>query len=595
MFKKYTWNFIFTVLIVAVLGFVVLDIVLYQTIRNFLFDQMWLELKMKTQLAARWLNSEKAAVTTRDSKQLHEFALQLRQMVRSRITIIAPDGTVLTDSDIAPEQIATLENHRLRKEIQAAWQHDFGQSYRYSASIKQNLFYTAVLLRDGPNSIGFLRLAYYASDFEKSLKQIRFSIMIANLIGLAVLVVLTLLFGRLVTVPILHLVHAAEKISVGNYERRFTIRTPDEIGKLARILNRVTDQLKTQLVEISTERTRLENILMNLDVGIIVVDHQFKMRHVNPEVVRILQLTATPAPESIFFEIFRSENLITAIRKTLDHGQKEQGEEVCLRDQKKIFLNYSVLPFSFSATETRGALIQLRDITEIKILEAIRRDFVANASHELKTPLTAIVGYTETLLDGAVEIPDARLKFIRRIREQAQRLEILVTDLLKLSELEREHPLEFKIHPIVPLVREVLDEFKEPAREKQIHLVFETEINPNFKIDPEAMRTVFNNLIDNAVKYTSENGKVTVRIFPTESAHIRFEVIDTGIGIDPKYHERIFQRFYRVDKARSRALGGTGLGLAIVKHIIEQHGSKIHLRSELGAGSCFWFELAVPH
>ncbi|HEX9971504.1 MAG TPA: ATP-binding protein, partial [bacterium] len=288
--------------------------------------------------------------------------------------------------------------------------------------------------------------------------------------------------------------------------------------------------------------------------------------------------------------ILRNEPLLTAVTKILNEGNKETGEFEYFVSSKKIFLNYEVTPFFISEEKVNGALIQLQDITELKRLEAIRRDFVANASHELKTPLTAIVGYTETLLERS-EDPASRIKFLRKIREQAQRLDFLIADLLKLSEIEREQPLELKACSLPPIIQETIQEFKGQAQGKNIDLAFDAPENINVIMNEESIRSVFNNLVDNAIKYTPQNGKISIRVTAGKNQRVKIEVIDTGIGIDPKYHERIFQRFYRIDKARSWVLGGTGLGLAIVKHIIERHGSKILMTSEVGKGSNFWFEL----
>ncbi len=258
---------------------------------------------------------------------------------------------------------------------------------------------------------------------------------------------------------------------------------------------------------------------------------------------------------------------------------------------KKVFLNYEVTPFFISEEKNNGVLVQLQDITELKKLEAIRRDFVANASHELKTPLTAIIGYTETLLDRSSDDHVSRIKFLRKILEQAQRLDFLITDLLKLSEIEREQPLELKACLLTPIIQGTIPELYDLAQQKNIDLAIESPADIKALLNEESMRSVINNLVDNAIKYSAQNGKVLIQVSEIQNNRIKVEVIDNGIGIDPKYHERIFQRFYRVDKARSKALGGTGLGLAIVKHIIERHGSKINVKSELGRGSNFWFEL----
>ena len=374
-------------------------------------------------------------------------------------------------------------------------------------------------------------------------------------------------------------------------ERTFPVRRKDEIGTLSLILNQLTERLKNQIKQISNERTKLQQILTNLDIGIIVIDQNKNILHVNPEMFQILELDTPKIQNKNIIELVRSEQLLNAIDNVLKNGSKKIDEFIYYITSGRKYLRYMVTSYHLSEEKMRGVLIQLQDITELKKLEAIRRAFVANASHELKTPLTAIVGYAETLLEGAVETSQLRKKFIRKIREQSQRLEFLINDMLKLSEFEREQPTELSATNLFQILREVIDEFKEKARQKNIKIFLKSGKNIIVKIDAEDIRTAFNNLIDNAIKYTPDKGTITINVDATEHNRVKIEIVDTGIGIYSKYHDRIFQRFYRVDKARSRQLGGTGLGLAIVKHIIEQHGSSIHVKSELGKGSCFWFEL----
>ncbi|MDZ7261221.1 MAG: ATP-binding protein [candidate division KSB1 bacterium] len=587
MFKKYKWNFVLVVLLVSVIGFIIFDVIFYHSIKKYLFEQAFHEMRMKTSLAVKLM--EQKSLT----QNISELTFQIRNIVNARVTIIDSTGRVLSDSDVASDRIPFLDNHSNRPEIREAIAKGEGQSYRKSDTIEQKLFYTALPLRYQNKIIGFLRLAYHAQHFEESMSNIVTLLIAANIIGLGTLFLIALLSGSLVTFPILRIVSTAQKISTGDLDLSFPVRRKDEIGTLALILNQLTERLKTQIEQISNERTKLQNILNQLDAGVIVVDQNKSILHANPKMFQILKREPYEIEHKNVIEVLRAEPILTAIDRSLHQGNKETGEVVYYNGQNKIFLSYVITPFFIAEEKITGALIQLHDVTELRQLEAIRRDFVANASHELKTPLTAIVGYTETLLEGAAEEPASRVKFIRRIREQAQRLEFLVADLLKLSEIEHDVPLALKQVKLIPLAREIIADFKEQSDQKNIKILLESfEQNIIVKADEELLRTVFNNLIDNAIKYTPQSGTITIRFAEVPNHRVKIEVADTGVGIDPKYHERIFQRFYRVDKTRSRALGGTGLGLAIVKHIIERHGSKIYVESELGKGSCFWFELA---
>ncbi len=591
MFKKYKWNFVLLVLIVSIIGFIIFDLIIYYNIKSFLFNQTLNEMRMKTQLAVSLLQESRFKSLAESNSDLYSITYQIRNIVNSRITIIDSTGRVLSDSDVAQDRVQNMDNHLNRPEIKQANTEGWGQNYRISDTVKRKILYTAFPIQYNQKTIGFLRLAYYAQSFEVSMSQIRLLIIGATFLGLITLFLASLYFGHVATAPILNLVASARKISSGDLDKNFPVRSRDEIGTLSVILNELTEKLKSQISQLSDERSKLQDILTDLEVGIIVLDHHKNIIHANSKVFQILDIENPEVVHKNILEVIRYEPLTTALNRTSARGNKETGEfEFFIRDQKA-FLYYIVTPFYISDEKANGALLQLYDITEIKRLEAIRRNFVTNASHELKTPLTSIVGYAETLLEGASERPSDRIKFIRRIREQAQRLEFLIADLLKLSEYEREQPLELKSCNLVPIVQDTVQGFKERSKQNQIEISVQSPSAIKVKINEEGIRSVLNNLIDNALKYTPQNGKITVQISEGENDSVKVEVIDNGIGIDPKYHERIFQRFYRIDKARFRALGGTGLGLAIVKHIIDRHGSKIHVQSELGKGSNFWFEL----
>jgi len=591
MFKKYRRNFVYVVLIASIIGFVIFDITLYVSLKDYLYQQTFNEMRMKTSLAVKLLEQKEILLQRSNLPELLDLASQLKQVVNSRVTIIDSTGRVLLDSDVSDERVPLMDNHLYRTEVQDAIKTGWGQSYRDSDTIKRKLFYTAFPIRQDGQLIGFLRIAYYAQKFEKSLDKIIVLMIAANIFGLVTLFVGAFYLGRLVTLPILEIVRTAKSIASGDLNRSFPTYRKDEIGTLAEILNELTERLKSQIVQVSNERSKLQDILINLDIGIIVIDLDKNILNVNSEVYRILGLSSYEIEHRNLIEILQAEPLLTAIEKTLNEGSKESGEFVCSRQERKIFISYVITPFFISEEKMNGALIQLQDISELKTLEAIRRDFVANASHELKTPLTAIIGYAETLHSGAGDDPVARTKFIWKILEQSQRLEFLVKDLLLLSKMEREEPLQLMPCPLQPMIHEIVGEFREKSSLKNITITVVGSQNVVLQANEEGIRVVFNNLLDNAIKYTPENGSITVQISELENSKVRIEVIDTGIGIEAKYHDRIFQRFYRVDKARSRAIGGTGLGLAIVKHIIERHGSKIHIQSQEGRGSNFCFEL----
>ncbi|MBN2013169.1 PAS domain-containing protein [candidate division KSB1 bacterium] len=591
MFKKYKWNVVAVVLLVSIIGFVIFDVFFYFNIKSYLFNQTFHEMQTQTQLVLKFWEEKQLLPIEKNIDELFNVTYQLRDIVGSRVTIINADGRVLTDSDVARERVELMDNHLHRPEVQEAILHGWGQRYRRSDTVKQHIFYTAYKLTNNDQRVGFLRLAYYAQNFEASLDNIANLILGANVLGLAILFLVAFSLGNLVTKPITRMVNTAHKISDGNLTATFNTVRRDEFGYLASMLNELTGRLKMQITQITDERSKLEHILTNLNLGIIVIDHHKIIQHANPEAFRILELEQTEIININVIEIIRSEEMLAAINATLKSQTTQKGEYTTFLQPTKKFIRYLITPYSLTGESIKGVLIQFQDVTELRRLEAIRRDFVTNASHELKTPLTSIIGYADTLLEGAADNPESRIKFIRKIREQGQRLEFLVSDLLRLSEMERELPLEVKPAALKPLLIEIVDEFADKANAKQIKISIDVSESIKVLMDRENIRTALNNLIDNAIKYTHVKGAIDVFVTEQPDNCVTVSVKDNGIGIDPKYHERIFQRFYRVDKARSRAMGGTGLGLAIVKHILDRHGSNVGVDSSLEKGCRIYFML----
>lgn len=591
MFKKYKWNFVSIVFLIALIGFFIFDLVFYRNIKNYFFEESFNELRVKTQLAVKLLEYEKFNPFAANQNEIVAMSKELRHVVGARVTFIDLMGKVIADSDVLPEQIQFMENHITRPEVQQAATFGWGQSYRGSATVKNKLFYSAFLLNEKNTSLGYLRFSYYAQKFEQSMNKIKMLIFGANLLGVGIFFLIALFSGTIMTRPITHMIKTAKELNEGKFEPLFLMNRKDEFGYISILLNDVMKKICSQMKEISSEHLRMDQIMQNLDVGVIVVSQHGEILYTNPAVFRILSLEHDQINQQNIMELVRCEELTKSINLSLERGIKTMGEIISIPATKKKHIKYFISPFLSDKQKTTGILIQLTDITEMKKLEAVRRDFVSNASHELKTPLTAIIGYADTLLEGAAEKPEARIKFLRKISEQGQRLEFLVSDLLKLAELEREKPLFLKSSSLVPLVRDVVEEFSKQIRDKKLELKIIGPDNIAVKIDEEGMRTVFNNLIDNAIKYTPEKGRIEIAITPQKDSTVLISVSDTGPGIDPKFRKRIFQRFCRIDDDRSRVMGGTGLGLAIVKHIIEKHGSKIFAENNQAGGSRFYFLL----
>ena len=398
----------------------------------------------------------------------------------------------------------------------------------------------------------------------------------------------------------------AGAISQGDYQRRISVSHKDELGTLAEALNSMARSSAERLMEITTERNRLAKILSSMVEGVIAIDSDRRVIHANHAAINLLATVPRGShtgnmnmtSSDLAWEDIRVPAIIEAVDNAFDSGEVVMVQMHRAEIHNDQVVDIHVSPLMDENRAVTGAVLVLNDVSELANLERVRRDFVANASHELKTPITAIRGLTETMLDDPSMDDETRLRFVERISAQSMRLSVLVTDLLAISRLEADQAEQkHDLIDMQELVKRSVSAAKAACVEKQLEL----SLDPDDTIsdmkamtvgDMQSLSQMVDNLLDNAVKYTPSGGRVSVRL--TASDHqIQLQVSDTGIGIDNLARQRIFERFYRVDKARSRDLGGTGLGLSIVKNIAEQHGGAVQLESELGVGSTFTVTLPL--
>ncbi len=381
------------------------------------------------------------------------------------------------------------------------------------------------------------------------------------------------------------IISTLNKISDGDLGREINIYSRDRIGGLAAAINDTLSRLKGRIAALEKENSKIQTILNNMVEGVIAVDKDTKIVSVNPTIEKIFNISKKDAQGRFFLEAIRNSGIAEIISNVLKNG-KVISEELSLSwpVQKTFQINVSPI---YEKDSVSGCLVVIYDISEIRKLETVRRDFVANVSHELKTPLTSIKGFVETLLEGALDDKENSRHFLEIIRDHANRLDNLINDLLSLSYMEsKEVRLELAEINLKSLIQEVLSGFKAQLAKKTIEVKNELPQGLAVTADKGRIEEVFTNLIDNAIKFNKEKG--FIKIYAQDSIFI---VEDSGIGIPNKDISRIFERFYRVDKARSRELGGTGLGLSIVKHIVELHGGSVGVESTEGLGSKFWFSL----
>jgi two-component system phosphate regulon sensor histidine kinase PhoR len=525
---------------------------------------------------------------------LSAWAAAAERRTNARITVVSHEGKALADSQ---HDLKTTENHKLRPEVQEALAGRAGTSARYSTTLKKEIVYVALPARNE----SVLRLALPLKEATTEVSQIRKRIVPISLLALSIAGLMAYLFSRSMTRRIEQIAEFSQKIAAGNLSERIKVHEPDEIGKLGQSLNITADKLHGTIEQLTRERNKIEIVLSSMAEGVLATDQAKRLILINPAFSRIFNAGPPSGLGKTVLEATRNNELDEIVTSVLRQGEKIKRFASINFPEEKTFEVLAVPLFSkyVGNDQTKatisGAMAVLHDITELKRLEAVRREFVANVSHELRTPLAAIKGYAETLLDGALEDdPDHRRGFVEVIHHNADRLARITEDLLALSTVEASgfRLQSSRVH-ISDAIEEVLPVIKEPAAKKgqTIEVSVPPDL-PHVLADTERINQVLVNLLNNAIKFTPEGGRITisVRVVPGSSM-IEVAVSDNGVGIPRKDLPRIFERFYRVDKARSRELGGTGLGLAIVKHIVEAHGGKVWVESTLGQGSTFTFTL----
>jgi two-component system phosphate regulon sensor histidine kinase PhoR len=506
----------------------------------------------------------------------------------ARVTVIAPDGRVVADSAVSGAELAALENHAGRPEVREALARGMGQSQRHSATLDVDLLYTAVPVRHGGRVVGVVRLSRPLGWIAEQGRALWRSAALALLLALLATGLLSLLFSASLGRSLQEIMEAARQFAQGNLSARIRVRRDDELGELARIINGSADQLERRMAEISRDRGRTDAILSAMDDGVLAVDHRGSVILANATLTEALDLREPIGRH--YLEVIRQREVGALIEDVLRTGERRDTEAELLQ-LGRVF-DITGAPFPAEAGQPSGAVLTFNDATERRRLERMRRDFVANASHELRTPLTSIRGFVEALEDGAVAEPETAQRFLGKIRAHADRMAVLVDDLLDLSRLESGgRPPEWKETRPSEVAEGVLASFAVPAARKNLGLRHADQGAPTILTDPERLRRILENLVDNAVKYTPEGGHVEVTTSPGPDGAARIQVADDGPGIAAEHLARIFERFYRVDKARSRELGGTGLGLSIVKHLAEGMGASVSVESEPGKGSRFTVSL----
>jgi two-component system phosphate regulon sensor histidine kinase PhoR len=578
---RFLWRLYGSYAVLIVLGTVIFSLLIArQLARNARADlqvALRAEASMLSELSVPALGNEPPA----------DFEQQVRELgktIGTRLTVIAADGVVLADSDENP---ARMENHANRPEILEANALGVGTSERFSHTVNKPMLYVALAVRDNDALLGYARTALPLATVRGRLARLRSSIVLGASLAALIALGLGYVGARRVTRPISAMTEQAEAVAEGRHATVMQSRRTDEIGRLQEAFDRMDARLRERVGSLERERHQLEAILGSMVEGVVALDEAERVVHLNRAAAQLLQVRVEDARGQRIWELVRSQPILTALRQVASVGDAEAGTMRTALESDGRLLELLAAPIRGG-----GAVLVFHDLTELRRLEGVRRDFVANVSHELKTPVAAIVGLVETLLEDEDMPAETRQRFLQRAGEQARRLSALVNDLLALSRLEGEAETAAR-QPVAldEVTRDAITAQRPYAEAAGLEL--QASLQPRVLVsgDPEGLRQAIENLLSNAIRYTDRPGSVTVRLETRDGAAV-LEVQDTGIGIEARHVPRIFERFYRVDAARSRDTGGTGLGLAIVKHVARVHDGDVSVASAPGRGTTF--RLRIP-
>ncbi len=530
-------------------------------------------------------------LAAKDFAALAKLCRRVRSQAGMRITVILPSGQVVADSDESPP---AMDNHGDREEIRQALADGLGNSLRYSYTLKHEMLYVAARVQQQGRVLGVVRTATAASDLERDLAALEARVGLAGLVVALVAAAISLWVSQRISRPMEEIRRGAEQLARGDLRHKLPIPASTEAAAVAEAMNEMAAQLDARTQDVIRQRNEWEAILSSMVEGVLAIDEGERVIRVNQAGAALLGVDPEKVQGRMLQEVVRNGELQRLAADVLGSQRPASAElSVLTREGQQRQLHAQGTVLGGPQDRPQGALLVLHDITQLRRLESVRRDFVANVSHELRTPVTSIKGFVETLLDGAMHQPADTERFLRIVAAQTDRLQSIIDDLLALSRLEQDAEKEAIATAPAP-VRKVLEAAaaicRLKAEAKNIPLEIECDEGLSARINAALLEQAVLNLIDNAVKYSPAGQPVRIAAVCAEGELV-ISVEDHGYGIAREHLPRIFERFYRVDRARSRELGGTGLGLSIVKHIAQAHGGYAAVQSTVGEGSLFTIHL----
>jgi two-component system phosphate regulon sensor histidine kinase PhoR len=584
--KRLLWHLYPSFLLITIISLVAVTWYASRSLRDFFLKQTASDLQARAHLFEKQILKY---LDPLDKKGIDPLCKEVGKRASTRFTVILPSGKVVGDSEEDP---ARMDTHIDRPEFIQALHSSLGVSTRYSRTLEKNMMYVGIPVRRNGRILAVVRASIPVTAIDSVIRNIQNKIALGGLIIAVFAAILSLVLSRRITRPIEQIKMTAESIARGDFQVRAPVDQSDEIGGLSEAMNEMAAQLRERIDTIMRQRNEIEVMLSSMTEGVIAVDaeeHIISMNHAAGEMLScsLAQVQGRSIQESV-----RNTVLQRFVTEALGSEEPVEKDIVLYSDGERILNGHGTILRDADGNRV-GALIVLNDVTRLWQLENIRREFVSNVSHEIKTPITAIKGFVETLRNGAIKNPEDAEHFLGIIDKHVDRLDAITEDLLSLSRIEKEsEKREIILHegPIRDVLQTAVQLCEIKASPKKILIELSCSEKLTMKINAPLLEQAIVNLLDNAIKYSDERGIVQVKATQTE-AEIIISVRDQGCGIDKEHLERLFERFYRVDRARSRQMGGTGLGLAIVKHIAQAHGGHVDVTSLPGKGSTFRLHL----
>lgn len=584
MFKRIRWRIAvpYTVLILIAMG--ALSIYLSRVTRDAALDD--LRSNLRTEARAVVENVRSALTGDELDAGLDDLADRWAMLLDARVTIISAEGTVLGESHA---DVQNMPGHLRRPEIQQALVTGEGSSMRHSETLGMQMMYAALPVEAGGEVVGFVRVALPLDSVEQQISSLRNSIYTAALITTLSAILLAIVIADRTARPVRRLTGVARRMAQGDLDARLYTSSRDEVGELTRAFNHMGEQLREKVNTLADERERLATILELMADGVLITGAHGQVQLINPAACELLNTTREEALGQTFAEVVRHHQLIEVWQRCQETAEEQvQAVEMA---QRELFVQLIVTPLHESRP---GSLVILQNLTPIRRLQTVRRDFISNISHELRTPLASLKALVETLRDSALEDPPAAERFLDRAEQEVDALSQMVQELLELSRIESgKVPLRLSPIPVSDVVLSAVERLRPQAGRSQLELIVDLPGGlPPVLADAERVRQVLINLVHNAIKFTPAGGSITVQAeFDTQEQMVVVSVVDTGVGIPAPELSRIFERFYKADRARRS--GGTGLGLAIARHLVQAHGGQIWATNNEDRGTTFSFTLPV--